>query len=78
MEEKILDILYEASGNQIEDTELDLFSEEIIDSFIIINLVVQLEEAFDISISVDYITYENFCSVRAIMGMVKRICEGCE
>ena len=48
MKEKILDILCEVSGKQLNDIELDLFSEGIIDSFIIINLVVELEKAFDL------------------------------
>lgn len=73
MKEKILDILYEISGKQVDDIELDLFSEGIIDSFIIINLVVELEKAFDISIDIDFMTFENFCTVKAIIEMVRRL-----
>lgn len=78
MKEKILDILCEVSGKQLNDIELDLFSEGIIDSFIIINLVVELEKAFDISIDIDSMTFENFCTVKAIIEMVKRLYGGCE
>jgi len=74
MKEKILDILCEISGEELDDIELDLFSEGIVDSFIIINLVVELEKAFDISIDIDAITFENFCTVKAIMEMVKKLC----
>ncbi len=78
MKEKILDILYEISGKQVDDIELDLFSEGIVDSFIIINLVVELEKAFDISIDIDFMTFENFCSVQAIIEMVRRLSGSCE
>ncbi len=78
MREKILDILYEISGKKVNDIELDLFSEGIIDSFIIINLVVELEKAFDISIDIDSMTFENFCTVKAIIEMVKRLYGSCE
>ena len=74
MKEKILDILCEISGEELDDIELDLFSEGIVDSFIIINLVVELEKAFDISIDIDAITFENLCTVNAIMEMVKKLC----
>ena len=71
MREQILEILAEVD-ERIEDG-IDLIEEGIIDSFVIVNIVMELEDAFEIEIDADEITAENFQTVENIVEMMERI-----
>lgn len=75
MKEKIVKILEEITEETIEDTSCDLVAADILDSFDIVELVVELEEAFDIVIDVDLVTSENFRTVDAIVNMMESLLE---
>lgn len=75
MKEKVLNVLEEYNDELVEDLERNLLSEEILDSFDIVKLVVELEDAFDISIDVDAITPESFRTVNDIIALVERFVE---
>ena len=55
------------------DADTDLFDAEIIDSFEIIKLVMQLEEKFGVVIGVEMITAENFRTVDKIANLIKKL-----
>ncbi|MGL5042494.1 MAG: phosphopantetheine-binding protein [Culicoidibacterales bacterium] len=52
-----------------------LIDEGILDSFAIMSLVAELEEAYDIEISFEQITPENFNSARSLWKMVEKLME---
>lgn len=73
MNEKIMEVLAEFNEELVEDLDRDLIASEILDSFDIVKLVVELEEAFDITIDVDLVTPENFQTANSIVKMVESI-----
>lgn len=75
MKEKVAKIIEEINGITIDDYDKDLLATGIIDSFDIVNLVVELEDAFDIEIDVELVIPENFKSVSVIAEMIEKIIE---
>lgn len=69
MKEQILEILAEVD-DRIEEG-VDLIEEGVINSFVIVNIVMELEEAFDIEIDAENVTAENFQSVESILALVE-------
>ena len=66
--------------NEIDDTidyetETGLIDDHLLDSFAIISLVSELEDAFDISIDAAEMTPENFNSAANLWKMVERLQE---
>lgn len=64
--------------NEIDDTidytvEKHLIDDHLLDSFSIISLVSELEDAFDISIEAAEMTAENFNSAESLWKMVQRL-----
>ena len=76
MKEKILEVLREVNEEILEDTERDLLATGILDSFDIVNMVVELEEAFDIVIDVDLVTPDNFRTADSIIIVMENIIKG--
>lgn len=71
--EKIIEILEEIiPGEDIEGSE-SLVDDNILDSFGILTLVSELEEAFDIIISPAELVPANFNSVQTLAEMVDRL-----
>lgn len=73
MEEKILKIL---SGLRPEfdfTQKVDFIEEGMLDSFDIISLISELDNAFGIIINGEDVIPENFSSVEAISGLLKRM-----
>ena len=66
-------MLSERNEEIVEDVEKDLLASGILDSFDIVNLVMELEEAFDVSIDVDMVTPDNFRTANAICAMMEKI-----
>lgn len=73
MKEKLMKILEEINEEIVEDTSRDLLASGILDSFEIVEMVVELEEAFDIVIDVDLVTPENFRTVDSIIKLMERL-----
>lgn len=73
MREKVVGILGDINEELIEDLERDLFESEVLDSYDIVKLVVQLEDAFGITIGVEMVTAENFRTVETIIKLVEGI-----
>ena len=55
--------------------EKALITDHIMDSFGVISLVAELEDAFDVSIGAAEMIPENFDSAEAILAMVQRLGE---
>lgn len=75
MREKIIEIMKEFNEELVEDMNRDLLATDILDSFDIVKLVVEFEDAFDIMIDVDEVTPENFQTANKIVEMIARIAE---
>ncbi len=75
MEEKVLEILEEYCEEALDYKGENMMEEGIIDSFTVINIVSELEDAFDIEIDAKYVVAENFRNKEAIMDLVKRLSE---
>lgn len=73
MENKIIDILVEVCENEKirENTQIDLFDTEILDSLAFINLITRLEDEFDIEIQPTQIPSDTWRSVESIINLVK-------
>ena len=73
--EKLINILKEIDDSIDYEKEQALIDDHILDSFGVITLVSDLEEAFDISIEAGEMIPENFNSAQAIWNMVRRLQE---
>ena len=72
---ELLEILNEIDDTIDYETETGLIDDHLLDSFAIISLVSDLEDAFDISIDAAEMTPENFNSAANLWKMVERLQE---
>ena len=75
MKEEILKILKEFRPDIEMETREDLVDAGILDSLDIVNIVAEMESAFDVEIPVEEVVPENFNSVSAMEKMVSRLKE---
>jgi acyl carrier protein len=68
--EKLLQILNDIRPDIEFKNEKKLVDEGVLDSFDIVSIISELNDAFDIHIRVNHLTSENFNSVEAIMALV--------
>ena len=73
--EKLLEILNDIQPDADYETCTTLLDDEVLDSFAILSIVGELEEAFDIEITPVDIVPENFNSAQALWAMVQRLQE---
>lgn len=73
--EKLMDILKEIDDSIDYTREKALIDDRLLDSFGVITLVSELEDAFDIDIDAVEMTPDNFNSAESIYKMVKRLQE---
>lgn len=73
--EELLEILNEIDDSIDYENEKALIDDHLLDSFSIISLVGELEDAFDISIDAAEMVPSNFNSADAIYAMVQRLQE---
>ncbi len=71
--EKLLEILNQIRSDIDYDNEKALVDDGILDSFDIVSIVSELGMEYDIDISIDDMTAENFNSAEAIFEMITRI-----
>ena len=72
---KVLEILRQIDDGIDYEKEKALIDDRLLDSFGVITLVSELEEAFDITIEASEMTPANFNSAEAIQKMVDRLQE---
>lgn len=76
MEERVVDILLEITANQYskEIVKISNYEQEmIIDSLQVVELVVKLENEFNIQIEDEDLSIDNFSSYDSIVSLVKRL-----
>ncbi len=73
MEEKVLELLKEIDEEILIFEGENLFEAGLLDSFLVIDLVAELEEAFDMEIDAKYVLEENFKTKENIVELVKKI-----
>ena len=74
MKEKVLKILQDVNESIVDGA--NLIDEGIVDSFEVVNIVMELEEAFDIEIDAEDVVAENFETVDSITAMVEKYING--
>lgn len=73
MEEKVLKILEEQCEEALYYDGDNMLGDGVIDSFIVIGIVNDLEEEFDIVIDAGYVIAENFKNKDAIIALVRKV-----
>ena len=73
MNERVLDILQEIRPDVDFQAEEKLIDDGILDSFDIVSIVGDLNDAFSIDISVDELVPENFNTLGAICDLVEKM-----
>lgn len=72
MKEKIKEIIEDVTGEAVEDTT-EIIEEGILDSFDIVTLVIELNDAFGVKIQVSELLPEYFANVLAIEKLIKSL-----
>lgn len=73
IKDKVLEILMKVNNNVSEDIDADLLETGVIDSFEILTIVMEIEDAFEMEIDPEMVVADNFRSVRAIVNMIERM-----
>ena len=73
--EKLLEILEDIQPGVDYENCTTLIDDEILDSFAILSIVSELEDAFDVEVTPVEIVPENFNSAQALWNMVQRLQE---
>lgn len=73
MKQKIISILTEIIPDVDFSTENNMVDDGILDSFDLVSLIAELNEAFDVEIAASDIDADNFNSVEAIEEMINRL-----
>lgn len=71
--EKLMKILREVKPGVEYEGKTDLIDSGALDSFDVITLVAELNEAYEIDIPVEEIVEENFNSVEAIYSLIRKL-----
>lgn len=73
MREDIIEILKSVHPEVDYDMEESLIDGRIFDSFDVVTVVSELIDAFDVEITAEHMTPENFNSVEAIVNLIERL-----
>ncbi len=73
--QELMEILEETRPDIDFENETALIDKEMLDSFDIISIVSEINEAFDISINVNDLLPDNFNSVDAILALIAKLQE---
>lgn len=75
MMEELLNILKEFRPDIEFEKQTNLIADGLLDSLDIVNIISEMDSAFDIEIPVEEVTPENFASVQAMWALVQRVKE---
>ena len=75
MKEKLLNVLTEIRSDVDFENEKKLIDDGVLDSFDIIQIVTDINENFDVEISVDELLPENFNDIEAMMELITKLQE---
>ncbi|MBR6219920.1 MAG: acyl carrier protein [Clostridia bacterium] len=71
--DKLMAILSQVRSDVDFTKEKALIDDGILDSFDIVSIIAELSEAFEVTISIDDMTPDNFNSAEAMYNLVERI-----
>lgn len=71
MKEQLLEILDDLRPDIDFETETELVTNGVLDSFDIVSLVAQLNDEFDITIGIDDLEPENFDNIDAMIALIE-------
>ncbi len=71
MKEQLLEILDDLRPDIDFESETELVTNGVLDSFDIVSLVAQLNDEFDITIGVDDLEPENFDNIDAMIALIE-------
>ena len=72
MREKIMKLIGDVNEDVLSYTGDNMVGDGIVDSFEIIEIISEIEEAFDIEIDAKYVTAETLTNVEGIVALVER------
>jgi D-alanine--poly(phosphoribitol) ligase subunit 2 len=72
LQQQVTALFAEKLNLDVASAETDLIEAGLLDSLALVELLAQLEESFDVSISIDEMEIENFRSVASIAMFVMR------
>ena len=75
MEKKVMELLKEIDEEILEFEGENLFEAGLLDSFLVIDLISELEDAFDIEIDAKYVLEENFKTKENIITLMRKLIE---
>lgn len=70
---KIIEILHFIKPYEEIEIETDLFEEGILDSLSLLIFITRLEEEYKVTISIEKLKREDFCSVNKIRDFLKKM-----
>jgi acyl carrier protein len=70
--QKLTELFARKLNLEVSSIDTDLVGTGLLDSLALVELLAQLEETFDVSISMDDLELENFRSITSIAGFVAR------
>jgi len=70
LQRQVVELFAEKLNLDVASAETDLIETGLLDSLALVELLVQLEESFDVSISTDDLELENFRSITSIAVFV--------
>ncbi len=73
MKEKIFEIIRGINEDVLSYTGTRMLEEGIIDSFELIDIISEIEDALNIEVDARYVTSENLPNAEGIVALVKRI-----
>ena len=76
MKEQLLSILEDINSDIDYESETAIIDDGLLDSFDIVTLVGEMNDAFDITITVVDLIPENFNSVDAMLALIERLTNG--
>ena len=74
--DELLEILNGLHPDEDFEVQEHLIDDGILDSLDIVSLIAQISETFDVTITAQYITPENFNSAKALYAMIRRLEDG--
>lgn len=73
IKDKIIEIIQELNDEFDPNENLDIIEDGVLDSFDIVNFIMEADEAFDVKIGVEDIIPENFSSIDSIQKLIERL-----
>lgn len=73
--EELLSILKEFRPDIDFEKQTNLIADGLLDSLDIVNIISEMDSAFDIEIPVEEVTPENFASVQTMWALIQRVKE---